>query len=116
MNESFPKPALVFLDSLVDIESIISFITEIELLVRDPPEPGDLKVYRSFVTQASVIGLQDGLIQETIKIRKLYKLKLPDALIPATALKNDLGLIADNDKDFLLIPDLKYLNPQHSNK
>ena len=58
------------------------------------------------------MGLQDGIIQETIRIRKYYKLKLPDALIVATALVNDMTLIADNDKDFILVPELKYINPK----
>lgn len=30
----------------------------------------------------------------------------------ATALANDLTLIADNDKDFKRVSELKYINPQ----
>ncbi len=75
-----------------------------------------MEIYLSFVSQSNIIGIQDGIIQETIRIRKSYKLKLPDSLIVATALTNNMILIADNDKDFLLVPELKYINPQHLNQ
>ena len=112
LNESFPSEGLVFMDEIIDRECIISFIAEIELQVWNPPDPDDSKVYQSFVAESTVVGLQDDIIQETIRIRKSYKLKLPDALIVATALVSDMILIADNDKDFLLVPELKYINPQ----
>jgi len=51
------------------------------------------------------------LISETIRIRKESKVKLPDAFIAATSIIHDLTLIADNDKDFLKVPGLKYVNP-----
>lgn len=46
-----------------------------------------------------------------IKIRRNYRLKLPDAVIAATALHLDLPLITRNMKDFKDIPDLKLFNP-----
>jgi predicted nucleic acid-binding protein len=100
------------MDEIIDKESIISFISQIELLVWNPQNEDDLKIYQSFVSQSTIIGIEDIIIQETIRIRKLYKLKLPDALIAATALMSDMILVADNDKDFLLIPELKYIKPQ----
>ena|SRR5882672_10869727 len=113
LNESFPPDGLAFVDEIVDRESIISFIAEIELQVWNPENPDDLMIYQTFVSQSTIIGIQDDIIQETIRIRKLFKLKLPDALVAATALTNSMTLIADNDKDFLLVPELKYINPQH---
>lgn len=44
------------------------------------------------------------------------KIKLPDVLIAATALKADAILVSNNDKDFQAIAtmfNLKYLNPIH---
>lgn len=70
---------------IIDKGSSISFISQIELLVWNPENPNDLKIYQSFVSQSTIVGLQDGIIQETIRIRKSYKLKLPDALIVATS-------------------------------
>jgi tRNA(fMet)-specific endonuclease VapC len=113
LNGTFPPLGLRFLDEILDKESIISLIAEIELQVWTPPDPEDIKIYQSFVSQSIIIGIQDGTIQETIRIRKTYKLKLPDALIVATALINNMILVADNDKDFLEVPELKYINPQN---
>lgn len=70
-----------------------------------------MKIYQSFVSKSIIIGIQDGLIQETIRIRKSYGLKLPDALIAATVIINNMRLIADNDNDFLRVNELKYINP-----
>lgn len=100
LNEVFPESGISFLDKVLNNESVISFITEIELQVWDPSDPDDLQVYQSFVSQSIVIGVNQKIIEKTIQIRKLTKVKLPDALIAATAIINNFTLIADNDKDF----------------
>ncbi|MEY4538677.1 MAG: hypothetical protein RLZZ306_434, partial [Bacteroidota bacterium] len=53
----------------------------------------------------------DEIVEKTIEIRRIYKIKLPDALIAATAIVFDLTLVSRNDKDFTQIPELKYINP-----
>ena len=55
--------------------------------------------------------IEDSIIAKAILIRKSYKLKLPDAIIAASAVVNDYTLIADNDKDFKKVKELKYINP-----
>ncbi|HAL83190.1 MAG TPA: hypothetical protein DCO83_13965 [Mucilaginibacter sp.] len=47
----------------------------------------------------------------TIELRKKYKIKLPDALIAATALHYRLILITRNISDFNKIAGLKIINP-----
>jgi predicted nucleic acid-binding protein len=44
-------------------------------------------------------------------LRKKYKIKLPDAIIAATAIVNDFTLISHNFKDFLKITELHFINP-----
>ena len=39
------------------------------------------------------ISLTDEIKEKTIEIRKKYKIKLPDALVPASAIVNNLPLI-----------------------
>ncbi len=46
-----------------------------------------------------------------IKIRRSYRLKLPDAIIAATALYLGLPLITRNVKDFTNILELRLINP-----
>jgi predicted nucleic acid-binding protein len=111
LNGSLPEAGLKFIDGIADNDSSVSFISEIELQVWNPPNASDLGVYQLFVYQAEVIGIDDAIIAETIRIRKSHKLKLPDALIAATASVNRLTLIADNDKDFGKVNGLQYLNP-----
>jgi len=111
LNASISADSLSKLDQVIDQESRISFITEIELQVWNPSNPDDMAIYQEFVASSLVIGIDSNIIRETIRIRKHYRIKLPDALIAATALVNDLVLVADNDKDYEKVSDLKYINP-----
>ncbi len=111
LNGTFSLKGLKYMDDIVDVESVISFISEIELQVWRPTNPDDIIVYQKFVSISTILGLQDGIIAETIRVRKTYNLKLPDALIAATCLVNNLTLIADNDKDFAKVKSLKCINP-----
>ena len=113
LNGTFPEEALVFLDGVVDDEGSISFISEIELQAWTPANPSDLLIYEQFVFNSTIIGVDNNIVNETIRIRKIHKIKLPDALIAAMAVVNDLTLIADNDKDFLKVSGLKYINPKN---
>lgn len=111
LKETIPAKGLKFLDEIDNDESNISFISEIELQAWNPTNHVDLDVYKMFINNSNVIGISDNIIAQTISIRKLFKLKLPDALIAATALTGDMTLVADNDKDFKRVTDLKYINP-----
>jgi len=111
LNASISADSLSKLDQIIDQESRISFINEIELQVWNPSNPDDMAIYQEFVASSLVIGIDSNIIRETIRIRKHYRIKLPDALIAATALVNDLVLVADNDKDYEKVSDLKYINP-----
>lgn len=111
VNNSLVSKGLYFVDEIVDKESQLSFVTEIELQAWQPEDPHDIKVYEDFIVNSFIHYVDNIIIRETINIRKNYRLKIPDALIAATAICNNLTLIGDNDKDFLKIPNLKYINP-----
>jgi len=112
LNGVLPTQGLTFLDNVAANELIISFVSEIELQSWDPINPDDLNVYRQFISQCTIVGVDAAIIEETINIRRSFKLNLPDALIAATAIINDLVLVADNDKDFSRVSRLKYFNPR----
>ena len=40
-----------------------------------------------------------------------YKIKLPDAIIAATALNNDFVLVTRNEQDFINIKNIQIFNP-----
>ena len=113
LNQTFPAKAISFINEIIDSESNISFISEIELQVWNPSNPKDIDVYLQFVQASNVFGISQEIIASTILIRKNHKLKLADALIAATAIVNDLILLADNDKDFLKVDGLNYVNPKN---
>lgn len=111
LNGSLPDAGLELIDRIIDEEAALSFISEIELLAWNPSNEQDIVVYQAFVNQADILGIDSSIIAETIRIRKTYHLKLPDAIIAATSIVYGLTLLADNDKDFLKIDVIKYLNP-----
>lgn len=110
LNQSLTANSIAFIDSFIDADCTISFISEIELQVWSPPNPAGLIIYKQFVLQSNKIGINSEIISETISIRKNYRLKIADAIITATAIKLDITLMADNDKDFGRVEGLKYIN------
>ena len=55
--------------------------------------------------------MDDNIVEKTIDVRRLYKIKLPDAIIAATVLTNNFTLITGNTKDFKNIKGLKVIHP-----
>lgn len=63
----------------------ISIITEIELLSYPLLKPEDEKQIRQFCNSVQIINLNNSIKEMAIFFRRNYRLKLPDALICATA-------------------------------
>lgn len=111
LDGNLPTKALDFLDVIFTIEGNISVISQIELLSWTPPNPEDYITVEQFVNDADIHPLNKGIINQTIALRQTFKMKLPDAIIAATALVYDFTLISRNVDDFRKIPNLKLLNP-----
>ncbi|WP_349294199.1 PIN domain-containing protein [Gracilimonas sediminicola] len=73
-------------------------------------------IFKSFVGDSEVLGLSEGIIDLCIQIRKSYRIKLPDALIAATAINNDFILVTRNISDFNFIENLELINPHKIKK
>lgn len=65
----------------------------------------------SFINESNVVALSDAIVETTIFIRKQIKIKLPDAIIAATALVNNFTLLTRNTDDFINIKGLNVINP-----
>jgi predicted nucleic acid-binding protein len=76
-----------------DYALTISFITELELLSFGQISPEDDEVIRSFLQFVRIIDITPEIKSETIEVRRKSKLKLPDAIIVATAISQDLPFI-----------------------
>jgi predicted nucleic acid-binding protein len=112
LQQQFPPNAEKFMDeSLKDAQPCISAITEIELLCWKTAIEKDLEVLRDFISNTLVIELERPIKLKTADIRKEHKIKLPDAVIAATAVIYDLILITRNVSDFKNIPELKIIDP-----
>lgn len=111
LQKQFPVRAEAYIDELVENnQSAISVITEIELLCWPTSTQSDNDTLNTFIEKSVVYPLNENVKQKTIEIRKQFKLKLPDAIIAATAITMDLTLIS-NDQGFAKIASLKLLNP-----
>jgi predicted nucleic acid-binding protein len=112
LQQQFPENAEMFIDELLLTETpIISAITEVELLCWKTVSEKDLQVLNDFIKDATVIELEQAIKIKTAEIRKAHKIKLPDAIIAATAIVYNLTLLTRNTIDFKNLVQLKMLNP-----
>lgn len=111
MNGSLNANGLTYIEPIINADYHLSVITKIELLGFEFKEVLYLIDTKNFVEDGIIVPLDDEIVEKTIELRRIYKIKLPDALIAATAIVFDMTLISRNDKDFTQIPELKYVNP-----
>jgi len=112
LQNQFPASVERYIDSVLE-NSLPAFsaITEIELLCWKTASKNELTILHQFIKEANVFDLENEIKLKTAEVRKTYNVKLPDAIIAATALVYDLTLITRNDKDFKKISGLKIINP-----
>ncbi len=112
LQRQFTPTAEKFIDDVISSnQPAISAITEIELLCWKIANDSDLLILKSFIKDSYVYELDQDIKNQSVEIRKHYNLKLPDAIIAATAIVNELTLITRNAKDFDKISELKVSNP-----
>ena len=86
----------------------ISCITEMELLGRFQISEEEKCTITRMLSQCFIIDINYYIKQLAINIRQNTHMKLPDALIAATALQYNLTLVSA-DKDFCKVADLDLL-------
>ena len=110
LEGKMPLHALNEMDKIIDQKARISVITQMEILGWFGATSVQLKLLNEFVADAILFDLTPEMINRTITIRQQYKIKLPDAIIAATALVYDLTLLSHNIRDFKIIDGLKTVN------
>ena len=111
--------------------NIIIYLSQKKLKINDFAQEGD-NLYISTITYMEALGfpfqnnneeiiitmlcdtferlfLTESIEKQTVQIRKTRKIKLPDAIIAATAITCNLKLVTNNSSDFDKIPGLKIL-------
>jgi predicted nucleic acid-binding protein len=66
---------------------------------------------RDLLDQFSEAPIDDAVIERAIEIRKSVRIKIPDALVAATALIYEANLVTRNTGDFKNIPGVSVLDP-----
>ncbi|MGB6170114.1 MAG: type II toxin-antitoxin system VapC family toxin [Geitlerinemataceae cyanobacterium] len=75
----------------------ISIISQLEFLVFTGLTEADRLLFEQFASRVEVIGLdasQTNLLETTIRMRQQYRLRLPDAIVAATAIVNQATLLS----------------------
>jgi len=78
----------------------ISIIAKIEFLGWKRHTENGFKEAKEFLEKSRVIYIDENIASRTIKLRKNHSIKLPDALIAATALNGGYILVTRNETDF----------------
>lgn len=90
----------------------ISVITYMEVLGYRFENDSEKQTIAQLCKYFPVIDLNPEIVEKVISIRQKHKIKLPDAIILATALVGELELITANVADFINVePNLKIYNP-----
>ncbi len=87
---------------------VISIITYMEILGYDFENTQEENIIKAIIAQLNTIFINKKMADKVIDLKKRYKIKLPDAIICATAITNNATLIT-NDKRLKAIEDLKLI-------
>lgn len=112
LGKRLPDNGMDFVNTIIDAVPNVSVITKIEVLGFNAPDK-HYQLLVQFMNDASVLELSNKVVEESINIRKNHKIKLPDAIIAATALVNNLVIISRNVSDFKNIKNLQLIDPHN---
>lgn len=107
LGQSFPTEVNKKLIAIMDKEFNISFINRIEVLGYALSDKNE----EDFIDTSSIYYIDDEIINRTIQLRRDNKIKVPDAIVAATAMVYGLTLLTRNTSDFKNIENLKLENP-----
>jgi len=96
-------------DALPEGEFFVSFITELEVLSYPSITPQEEHQLKRFLHDIPVIDITAEIKGRTIELRKKYNLRLPDAIIAATAFQLGATLVT-NDKGFSLVQEIQSIS------
>jgi len=98
-------------EDMIKLGSFISVITRIEVLGWSKNTAASLSSAKDLLMCINEQALSEEIVTLCIQLRQNYSLKLPDAMIAATALHLELPLMTRNVKDFQKVLNLEIINP-----
>lgn len=87
-----------------------SVISRVEVL-GFPQAPAEIESAERLFAGLTRIDLDSAVVEQTIALRWQKKIKIPDAIIAATALLHGLSLVTHNVRDFQWIEVLRLVDP-----
>ena len=99
------------LQYLLESEWVFSFITEIELLGKPGILQSEIKNINGLLSICIKAPHTDSINKTAIQLKQQYKMKVPDALIAATAIEQKIPLLTF-DKDFIRIKEVDLILPE----
>jgi len=78
-------------------------------------EAADAQFFERLFASMKNHSFNDMVVKRVIELRKTETIQLPDAIIAATAITNDLTLWTHNTEDFDNIPGLRFVDPLSAN-
>lgn len=111
LNQQLPEPVKAQVDEVILSGCAISIITRIEVLGWQGHTEQSVIAARGLLSLCEEISLHKAIADCCIDLRQRYKIKLPDAVIAATALVSEYSLITRNTDDFIKIEGLETVNP-----
>lgn len=111
LNGKLPAASAAWMQQLlVEQRLILSIVVRIELLSWSG-SLADMQPIQELIAASLVLPLDEPVTQQTILLRQQRRIKLPDAIIAATALVHGLPLITRNVVDFQGVIGLSIINP-----
>ena len=110
LNDQLPPAVRTQVDTWIQEGAFISVITRIEVFGFRHTAESLLQAARLLATLDEV-PLHEAIVQRTIALRQQHRIRLPDAVIAATALHLGFPLVTRNEQDFQPIDGLILVNP-----
>jgi predicted nucleic acid-binding protein len=96
------------------ISIIYSVISRIEVLGFPKLSPQEETAVRRLLNEFEEVAITNAVIERTIQIRKLVNIKIPDALVAASADTVQAIVITRNTGDFQRVPGLTVVHPDNA--
>ena len=109
VSNRIPEKSAKQLDNYFNSNFSVSIISKIEVLGFNT-QKYELEQLESFIQLSSIEYIDEAVADKTIEIRRKKRIKLPDAIIAATALVKNCMLLSHNTTDFKKIEGLQVLD------
>ena len=92
-------------------KAALASVSQVEALGLPGIGPEEEAAIRQLIAVSVCYPLDDAVIEGAIRLRRIKRMGIADAIIAATALEYDLPLVTRNVHDFQHIPGLTIINP-----